>query len=160
MSAVATSSEGLTEAGTSNVSLTWLASCCWLAVGRGSEFPEHMGLSTGLLVCLHNVVSMTMVWVSYARDQSGTCSVIHHQERLEPWKSCTSAAFYWPHQASPDSRGRRQRVRHQKSVPGLAHCALFLDPQLCQAVLSHFNSPCVECWVGMFQQLLLAPQGR
>lgn len=56
--------------------------------------------------------------------------------------------------------GRRQRVRHQKRVPGLTHCALFLDSQLCQAVLSHFNSPCVECWVGMFQQLLLAPQGR
>lgn len=43
---------------------------------------------------------------------------------------------------------------------GLTHCVLFLDPQLCQAVLSHFNSLCVECWVGMFQQLLLAPQGR
>lgn len=117
---MATSSEGLTEAGTSNVLLTWLASWRWLAVGQGSEFPEHMGLSTGLLVCLHNVVSMTVVWMSYPRDQSGTCHVIHYQERLEPWKSCTSAVFYWPHQASPDSRGEETKGQ----TPGEGHWGL------------------------------------
>lgn len=59
--------------------------------------------------------------------QGGACSVIHYQERLEPWKSCTSAAFYRPHKASPEScRGgdRRSNTRWGSLGARLTLCSI------------------------------------
>lgn len=148
MSAVATSSEGLTEAGTSNVLLTWLASWRWLAVGQGSEFPEHMGLSLHRAACVSSQcgehdrglseLPKRPKWNLPCYSLSGKAGA------LEIMHFCC-ILLATPGQPWFTGGGDKgSNTRWGSLGAGLTHCALFLDPQLRQAVLSHFNSLYVE----------------
>lgn len=98
---------------TSNVLLTWLASWRWLAVGQGSEF-LHMGLSTGA-ACVSSQCGEHDRGLNELPKRPKEPAMLFIIRKDWFRKSCTSAVFYWPHQASPDSRGG------DKGLPGEGH---------------------------------------
>lgn len=140
----------------------------WLAVGQGPEFPEHMGLPQGCAcVSSHNVVSMTVVWSSYPRDQSGTCHVIHYQERLEPWKSCTCCILLAT-PGQPWIHGEETKVKHQGeghwgldwhtvSYFWIHSCAKLSYPILTPCVLS-VELVCFSSYPGSSGQIGVVPR--